>query len=219
MKEHFKIINEFLGYVCNNDMILKEKLLQIIAGVSPLAEDEKLYVILNIKGLNKNEDIFYFSKWLLKLLEYRFEDKKIIIEDDDTLFIKDKAVNPKYEKETMMLKDDMLFYINLGYKCVYINNNDSFSLEKLFENEKVDFRILTINVDNKLPLTKNDLKVLFSEKTLKDFVKILDEIFSNSSQKFAELRESIFEKNTFHPKIYKKVLDETNKTITDFISQ
>lgn len=27
------------------------------------------------------------------------------------------------------------------------------------------------------------------------------------------------EKNTFHPKIYKKVLDETNKTITDFISR
>ena len=215
MKEHFKIVNKFLDYICNNDRILKEKLLQFMAGVSPLAEDDKLYVILNIKGLNKNKDIFHFSKWLLNLLEYRFEDKKIIIEDDDTLFIKDKAINPRYEKEIIMLKD----YINLGYKCVYVNSNDNFSLEKLFESEEVYFRILTINVDNKLPFTKNELKVLFSEKTLKDFARILDEIFSDSSQKFAELKESIFEKNTFHPKIYEKVLDEANKTITDFISQ
>lgn len=191
MKENFKIINEFLDYICNNDMILKEKLLQFIAGVSPLTEDGKLYVILNIKGLNGNKDIFYFSKWLLDLMEYRFEDKNIIIEDDDTLFIKDKKLNPNYQKETMMLKDDMLFYLNLGYKCIYTNDNNSFSLEKLFESEKKDFRILTINVDNKITLTKDKLKVLFAEKTLKEFAKVLDEAYSDSSKKFAELEESI----------------------------
>lgn len=218
MKENFKIINEFLDYICNNDIILKEKLLQFIAGVSPLTEDGKLYVILNIKGLNGNKDIFYFSKWLSDLIEYKQEDKTIIIEDDDTLFIKDEKLNPRYQKETMMLKNDMLFYIDFGYECIYVNNNNSFSLEKVFENEKADFRILTINVDNKITLTKDKLKVLFNEKTLKEFTKILDEAYSNSSQKYAELEKSIFEKNTFHPKIYKKVLDEANKVITNFIS-
>lgn len=217
MKEHFKIVNEFLDYICNNDMILKEKLLQFITGVSPLTEDKKLYVILNINGLNKNKNIFYFSRWLLDLMKYRQDDKNIIIEDDDTLFIKDEKLNPRYQKETMMLKDDMLFYINLGYKCIYVNNNNSFSLEKLFESEKADFRILTINVDNKLNLTKDELKVLFSEKTLKEFAKILDEVYSVSIQKFTELEELIFLKNTFHFKIYKKVLDEANKTIANLI--
>lgn len=217
MKEHFKIVNEFLDYICNNDMILKEKLLQFITGVSPLTEDKKLYVILNINGLNKNKNIFYFSRWLLDLMKYRQDDKNIIIEDDDTLFIKDEKLNPRYQKETMMLKDDMLFYINLGYKCIYVNNNNSFSLEKLFESEKADFRILTINVDNKLNLTKDELKILFSEKTLKEFAKILDEVYSVSIQKFTELEELIFLKNTFHFEIYKKVLDEANKTIANLI--
>lgn len=121
-----KEINKFLDYICNNDIILKEKLLQFIAGVSPLAEDKKLYVILNIKGLSGNKDIFYFSKWLLDLMEYRKDDKNVIFEDEDTFFIKDKTINPRYEKETIMLKDDMMLYINLGLKCIYLNNNDSF---------------------------------------------------------------------------------------------
>ena len=217
MKEHFKIINEFLDYICNNDIILKEKLLQFIAGVSPLVEDDKLYVILNIKGLNKNKDIFYFSKWLSDLMEYREDDKSIIFkdDDDDALFIKNKTINPRYKKEIIMLKDEMMLYINLGFKCIYLNNNDSFSLEKLFESEEKDFRILTINVDNKITLTEDKLKVLFSKKTLKEFAKILDEAYSNSSQKYIELEKSIFEKNTFHHKIYKKVLDEANKTLTN----
>lgn len=90
-------------------------------------------------------------------------------------------------------------------------------MEKLFESEKKDFRILTINIDNKINLTKDKLKALFNEKTLKEFAKVLDEAYSDSSQKYAELEKSIFEKNTFHPKIYKKVLDEANKTLTNLM--